>query len=259
MGILQTAERSSHLDPSENVIYQRHLVAYKEAAKMISGTVLEVGSGEGYGIMELAPIADKYIAVDKYDTHISNELKVENDIAFILTEVPPLNGIEDNSVDFVVTFQVIEHIENDELFLKEIKRVLKPGGKLIMTTPNIKMSLTRNPWHIREYSPEQMNNVVKSVFENFELKGVFGNKKVMDYYQKNKNSVRRITRWDIFNMQYWMPRWLLQIPYDILNRFNRHSLQDNNEGIVNTIEYTDYSIDPSNDSCLDHFVIVTKK
>jgi len=258
MGILQTAERSSHLDPSENVIYQRHLVAYKEAAKMISGTVLEIGSGEGYG-MELAPIADKYIAVDKYDTYISDELKGENDITFIQTEVPPLKDVADNSVDFAVTFQVIEHIQNDELFLKEIKRVLKPGGKLIMTTPNVKMSLTRNPWHIREYSPEQMGNVLKSVFENFELKGVFGNKKVMDYYQKNKDSVRRITRWDIFNMQYWMPRWLLQIPYDILNRFNRHSLQDNNEGIVNTIEYTDYSIDPSNDSCLDHFVIVTKK
>ncbi|MBT6650855.1 MAG: class I SAM-dependent methyltransferase [Flavobacteriales bacterium] len=259
MGILQTAERSSHLDPSENVIYQRHLVAYKEAAKMISGTVLEIGSGEGYGIMELAPIADKYIAVDKYDTYISDELKGENDITFIQTEVPPLKDVADNSVDFAVTFQVIEHIQNDELFLKEIKRVLKPGGKLIMTTPNVKMSLTRNPWHIREYSPEQMGNVLKSVFENFELKGVFGNKKVMDYYQKNKDAVMKITRWDIFNMQYWMPRSLLQIPYDILNRFNRHSLQDNNEGIVNTVEYTDYSIDPSNDSCLDHFVIATKK
>ena len=34
MAILQTAERSSHLDPSENVIYQRHLIAYKEAAKL---------------------------------------------------------------------------------------------------------------------------------------------------------------------------------------------------------------------------------
>lgn len=259
MGILQTAERSSHLDPSENVIYQRHLVAYKEAAKMISGTVLEIGSGEGYGIMELAPIADKYIAVDKYDTYISDELKCENDIIFIQTEVPPLKDVADNSVDFAVTFQVIEHIQNDELFLKEIRRVLKRGGKLIMTTPNVKMSLTRNPWHIREYSPEQMRNVLKSVFKDFELKGVFGNKKVMDYYQKNKDSVRKITRWDIFNMQYWLPRWFLQIPYDILNRFNRHSLQDHNEGIVNTIEYTDYSIDTSNDKCLDHFVIVTKR
>ena len=65
MGILQTAERSSHLDPSENVIYQRHVIAYKEAAKIISGTVLEVGSGEGFGIAELAPRAEHYIAVDK--------------------------------------------------------------------------------------------------------------------------------------------------------------------------------------------------
>jgi ubiquinone/menaquinone biosynthesis C-methylase UbiE len=259
MGILQTAERSSHLDPSENVVYQRHLIAYKEAAKIISGTVLEIGSGEGYGIMELAPIADKYIALDKYKSQISDELIGENDITFIQTEVPPLKGIEDSSVDFVVTFQVIEHIQNDELFLKEIKRVLTPGGELIMTTPNIKMSLTRNPWHIREYSPEQMENIVKSIFSNFEMKGVFGNEKVMDYYQKNKESVERITKWDILNMQYWLPSWMLQIPYDILNRFNRHSLQDNNEGIVNTVKYTDYSIEKSSDKCLDHFIIATKQ
>ena len=258
MGILQTAERSSHLDPSENVIYQRHLIAYKEAAKVISGTVLEVGSGEGYGIMELAPKSDHYIAVDKYNTEISDELKKANNITFIQAEVPPLKGIEDNSIDFVVTFQVIEHIKDDEMFLQEIHRVLKPGGKVILTTPNIMMSLTRNPWHTREYTPEQMEEVLKSSFDNYELKGVFGNDKVMDYYNKNKESVRKITRFDILNLQHWLPRWLLQIPYDILNRFNRHSLQDNNEGIVNSIVYNDYSISTSNTKCLDHFCIATK-
>ena len=258
MGILQTAERSSHLDPSENVVYQRHLLAYKEAAKLVSGTVLEIGSGEGYGVTELAPLSDKYIAVDKYDTYIADALKGENDIVFIQSEVPPLKEIEDNSIDYVVTFQVIEHIQNDEAFLKEIKRVLIPGGKLIMTTPNILMSLTRNPWHIREYNPEQMTSIVKSIFSVFEVKGIFGNEKVMDYYQKNKISVEKITRWDILNMQYWLPRWLLQIPYDILNRFNRHNLQDNNEEIVNTIKFTDYSINNLSDNCLDYFVIATK-
>ena len=258
MGILQTAERSSHLDPSVNVIYHRHLFAYKEAAKIISGTVLEVGSGEGYGIMELAPKAEHYIAVDKYNTDISDELKSVNNITFIQTEVPPLKGIENNSVDFVVTFQVIEHIEDDEMFLQEIHRVLKPGGKVILTTPNVMMSLTRNPWHTREYTPEQMGEVLKSSFDNYELKGVFGNDKIMDYYTKNKESVRKITRFDILNMQYWLPRWMLQIPYDILNRFNRHNLQDNNEGIVNTVVHTDYSISASNDECLDHFCIATK-
>ncbi len=258
MGILQTAERSSHLDPSENVIFQRHLIAYKEAAKFISGTVLEVGSGVGYGIMELAPKADNYIAVDKYDTEISDKLSLENNITFIKTEVPPLKGIKDNSVDFVVTFQVIEHIEDDKMFLQEIYRVLKPGGKMILTTPNSIMSLTRNPWHTREYNPEEMEEVLKSSFDDYELKGVFGNDKVMDYYNKNKESVRKITRFDILNLQHWLPRWLLQIPYDILNRFNRHSLQDNNEGIVNSLVYTDYLIANSNSECLDHFCIATK-
>ena len=259
MGILQTAERSSHLDPSENVIYQRHLIAYKEAAKLISGTVLEIGSGEGYGIMELAPKSDSYIAVDKYNTEISDVLKKENNITFIQAEVPPLKKIEDNSIDFVVTFQVIEHIKNDKMFLHEIHRVLKPGGKVILTTPNSMMSLTRNPWHTREYNPEQMREVIKNTFDNYELKGVFGNDKVMDYYNKNKDSVLKITRFDIFNFQYWMPRWLLQIPYDILNRFNRQLLQDNNKQIVNSIIYTDYSVSDSNNYCLDHFCVATKK
>ena len=49
----------------------------------------------------------------------------------------------------VVTFQVIEHIKNDHLFIQEIKRVLKQDGLFIMTTPNRKMSLTRNPWHVQ--------------------------------------------------------------------------------------------------------------
>ncbi|MEC7863674.1 MAG: methyltransferase domain-containing protein [Bacteroidota bacterium] len=258
MGILQTAERSTRLDPSENVVFQRHLIAYKEAAKIIRGTVLEIGSGEGYGIMELASIADKFIAVDKYAPDIPQDFKGKNNITFIQSEVPPLQKIDNESVDFVVTFQVIEHIQNDDFFLREIERVLKPAGKLIMTTPNLLMSLTRSPWHTREYTPKQMSDIMKSVFLNVELKGVFGNEKVMEYYQKNKESVARITRWDILNMQYWLPRWMLQIPYDILNRFNRHNLQDNNAEIVNSVEYTDYFVETSNDKCLDHFVIATK-
>jgi len=258
MGILQTAERSSHLDPSENVIYQRHVIAYKEAAKIISGTVLEVGSGEGFGITELAPIAEHYIAVDKYKTPINKELHANNKITFIQAEVPPLKEIEDNSVDFVVSFQVIEHIKDDEQFLNEIHRVLKPGGKAILTTPNIMMSITRSPWHIREYTPEQMRDTIKRSFDNYELKRVLGNDKVMDYYKKNKESVRKITRFDILNMQYWLPRWMLEIPYDILNRFNRQNLQDDNEEIVNSVVYTDYSISESNNECFDHFCIATK-
>lgn len=258
MSILQTAERSSHLDPSENVIFQRHLIAYKEAAKIISGTVLEIGSGEGYGVMELADKTEKYIAIDKYDSPISEELKSKNNIEFKQMNVPPLKGIESDSVDFVVTFQVIEHIQDDEKFVKEIFRVLKPGGKLILTTPNLFMSLSRNPWHIREYTPFEMKDILRKIFVKSEVKGVYGNDIVMDYYQKNKESVKKITSYDIFNLQYLLPRWALQIPYDILNRFNRNKLKSENENVVSAVKVDDYSILDATDNCLDYFCIATK-
>ena len=259
MGVLQTAERSSHLDSSENVVFQRHLIAYKEAAKIINGTVLEIGSGEGYGIMELAPLADKYIAVDKFLPKISNDFISKHNIDFIKSLAPPLKQIDNDTIDFVITFQVIEHIKQDGNFLSEINRVLKPGGKLILTTPNILMSLTKSPWHIREYNPKQMKDLIATYFSEIDHYGVSGNEKIMEYYQKNKESVEKIVRWDILNMQYWVPRWFLRNTYDILNRFNRNALQNKNDELVKSITYKDYSIINITDTCLDHFIIATKK
>lgn len=255
---MQTAERSSHLDPSENVIFQRHMIAYKEAAKIVNGTVLEIGCGEGYGISELAKFSNKYIGVDKFDTFISDDLRNNYDIVFHKMEIPPLKNIEENSVDFVVTFQVIEHIQDDNYFLKEIFRVLKPGGKLLLTTPNKLMSLSRNPWHIREYSPKEMKDILKKYFTKSQVNGVYGNDLIMKYYQKNKESVKKITRFDIFNLQYILPRWMLQIPYDILNRLNRKKLKYDNEEVVGAVKVNDYSILESTENCLDYFCIATK-
>ena len=255
---MQTAERSSHLDPSENVIFQRHMIAYKEASKLISGTVLEIGCGEGYGISELVKFSEKYIGVDKFDTFISEEIKKNNDIVFHKMEIPPLLNIEANSIDFVVTFQVIEHIKDDHYFLKEIFRVLKPGGKLLLTTPNKLMSLSRNPWHIREYTPFEMKDILSKYFAKTQVNGVYGNGLVMEYYKKNKGSVKKITRFDIFNFQYILPRWILQVPYDILNRFNRKKLKSDNENVVSLIKVDDYSILDSTENCLDYFCVATK-
>tara|TARA_B100000700_G_scaffold247997_1_gene277685 strand:- start:4351 stop:5130 length:780 start_codon:yes stop_codon:yes gene_type:complete len=256
--ILQTAERSSHLDPSENVVFQRHLIAYKEAARLVGGTILEIGSGEGYGVRELASKSTKYIAVDKYDSRISQEFKDKYNVEFKQMNVPPLIGFENNSIDFVVTFQVIEHIKNDKKFIKEIYRVLKPGGKLILTTPNLLMSLSRNPWHVREYTPKTMREILKTSFTNININGVFGNEKIMEYYNKNKKSVEKIRMWDVFCLEKNMPRWLLQIPYDILNRFNRKKLQNKNASLVDNVNYTDYSISKMNEHCLDYFCVATK-
>jgi len=252
---IYTAERNSGQEQSDNVIHHRHLIAYNEAEKMISGTVLEIGSGEGYGIRILSPRSNKYFALDKHRTPVDDN---SGKVIFRQAIIPPLEGFEDNYFDFVVTFQVLEHIKNDALFLREIKRVLKPGGKLILTTPNKLMSLTRNPWHIREYTPEQFTRLISTCFDDAEINGVYGNEKVMAYHEENRRSVRKFTRFDILRMQYWLPRFLLQIPYDLANRMNRRRIMKESSRLVSDVTTSDFSIKEMSQSCFDYFCIATK-
>jgi len=255
---MQTAERVSHTDLSDNYVFQRSQLAYYHAQKLVNGTVLEIGSGQGYGISIIAPKSQRYIAIDKFPSPFvqpENAPKIE----FIQTNVPPLDQIETGSIDFVVSFQVIEHIVKDQKLIAEVHRVLKPGGQYIVSTPNIKTSLTRNPWHIREYTAEQFKTLLSQNFGHIEALGVFGNEKIMAYYRENKKNVEKITRFDILNMQYWLPRQILQIPYDILNRRNRRKLLNQNQSLVQDICMDDYFMAPVNDECFDLFYIATKK
>jgi SAM-dependent methyltransferase len=251
---MQTAERSSGHDPSEQVIYNRCLYAYKAASETVKGDIIELGSGEGYGIQMLAPLAKRYLAVDKFDTDFSGLANVE----FRKQLLPSLAGIADNSFDFAVTFQVIEHIQDDKTFISEIHRVLKPGGVLMLTTPNRTMSLTRNPWHIREYTAPELAAVVGKSFGKVEVKGVFGSPVVMEYHERNKASVQRITRFDVLKLQYRLPRQLLQIPYDIMNRLNRRKLLEGNTTIVNQVSLSDFFLKDTTEHCFDLFVVATK-
>lgn len=251
---MQTAERSSVLDPSEHVIYNRCLFAYEVSKPAVTGDVIELGSGEGYGIRLLAPAAGKYLAVDKFEPL----LPAEGNIEFRKLILPSLDGVPDSSFDTAFTFQVIEHIKDDRAFLREIHRVLKPGGRLFLTTPNRMMTLTRNPWHIREYTQAELQNLASSVFQNVEVKGVFGNEKVMEYYRQNKESVRRIMRFDILDLQHRLPRWLLQIPYDIMNRLNRRRLLSSNANLVNATTTADFYLAPCTDQSLDLYLEASK-
>ena len=253
---LQTAERVSHTDVSDNYVYQRSLLAYLKAAELVSGNVLEIGTGSGYGVEVLAPKAAQLTTIDKFSNSI--DFSVYDHVTFRQMNVPPFQGIEDNHFDFVVSFQVIEHIEDDHAFVAEIHRVLKPGGKFIVTTPNIEMSITRNPWHIREYTISELDVLLREKFAAVEKLGVFGNEKIMEYYDNNKKSVEKITRWDIFNLQYRLPRRVLQIPYDILNRRNRKKLVAQDNSLVASIKKEDYSIAQAGDGCFDLFFVAVK-
>lgn len=252
-----TTEITSDQITSDNPIHQRLLRAYHLAKPYVKGKMLELGCGEGRGIELLAPLAEQYTAIDKIESVIEKLKLNYPSYRFESGHFPPI-PFPDNSFDTIVTFQVIEHIQDDELFVKEIQRILRPGGTALITTPNIKMTLTRNPWHIREYTAEQLTALCKKYFDKVEMKGVAGNEKVMEYYERNKASVKKITRFDVLNLQYRLPSSLLRIPYDLLNRMNRNGLEKEVDELVSSIHHEDYPLREQDDQNLDLFVILNK-
>ncbi|MGD1962044.1 MAG: class I SAM-dependent methyltransferase [Fulvivirga sp.] len=253
-----TTEIASDKIVSDNPIHQRLLKAYYLAEGYVNGDLLEVGCGEGRGIDLLKKRIASFTALDKIQSIIDVLQDKYPDYKFLQDNIPPFSKLEDNSYNTVVSFQVIEHIKADRQYLEEIYRVLKPGGSALITTPNIKMTLTRNPWHIREYTADQLLTITSQVFDDVEMKGITGNEKVMQYYEMNKKSVRKITRYDILNLQYRLPAPLLRIPYDILNRLNRNKLKSSDNELVNTITHQDYLLTDNANEALDLFCILKK-
>lgn len=251
---LQTAERVSARDASDNFVFQRSILAYYKAAELVSGRVLEIGTGMGYGVEVVAPAAERFITVDKSQAY---SVDLPSNTEFRQMTVPPLD-FADESFDYVISFQVIEHIKRDRDFVKEVSRVLRKGGSFIVSTPNAPMSLTRNPWHVREYRAEELRQLLAPHFESIEMLGVDGNEKVMAYYEKNREGVRRITRFDPLDLQHRLPRWMLQLPYDLLNRLNRRRLLNQNSDLTTSITRDDYRIGPVTDRSFDLYFIARK-
>ena len=258
MASVYTTEITSESIPSDNPIHQRLLRPYVLAPRYVKGDLLEVGCGEGRGIDWLLPAVNSYTAIDKIASVIDMLQQKYPQSKFLSGNIPPLSAFDDNSFDSVVSFQVIEHIQNDRLFLKEIHRVLKPGGIALITTPNRPYSLSRNPWHIREYTAIELTNLAKTFFSHVTMNGIAGNAKVMEYYAQNKKSVDKLMRWDILNLQHKLPASILRIPYEFMNRINRNKLKGSDDELVMSITQEDYILTEDAPHSLDLFLIVQK-
>lgn len=254
-----TTEITSESIASDNPIHQRLLKAYVLAQDFVRGDVLEVGCGEGRGIDLIIDKSQSYTAIDKIEPVIDQLRKKYPSGKFISGNIPPLAQFADNSFDRIFSFQVIEHIEDDHLFLKEINRILKPGGTALITTPNRPRSLSRNPWHIREYTADELTDLAKKYFSKVEIKGITGNEKVQQYYDRNKKSVDRIMRFDVLDLQHKLPASILRVPYELLNRFNRNKLKDTADELVSSIRHEDYLLTDDAQTALDLFLIALKQ
>ncbi|ANN15768.1 SAM-dependent methyltransferase [Amycolatopsis orientalis] len=172
-----TGERTVPGIAEENYWYRRHEAAYHQLLPLCAGkTVLEAGCGEGYGAGLIATVAERVLALD-YDVptteHVARRYPGIGVARANLVFLP----LRDASVDVVANFQVIEHLWDQGAFLAECHRVLSPGGRLIVTTPN-RLTFTPdsdtplNPFHTRELAPSELDELLRDA--GFEVETLHG-------------------------------------------------------------------------------------
>jgi SAM-dependent methyltransferase len=197
-----TGERTIPGLAEENYWFRRHEVVYERLADRCAGReVLEAGCGEGYGADLIADVARRVIGLD-YD---------EATVAHVRARYPRVEMLHGNlatlplgeeSVDVVVNFQVIEHLWDQGQFVGECFRVLRPGGALLMSTPNrITFSPGRdtpiNPFHTRELNGAELTELLTSQgFSVEEMLGVFHGSRLVELDERYGGSIidAQITR-----------------------------------------------------------------
>ena len=170
-----TGERTLPGIPEENYWYQRHVAAYDYAATLVRGEVLDAGVGEGYGAAILARAATTVVGVDLEPEVIEHAAANYPDVHFKRADLLEL-PFHDETFDAVVSLQVIEHLQRPREFVSEIARVLKPGGRLILSTPN-RLTFSpdgiRNPFHTVEFAPPELRAVLEEALIVERLAGTF--------------------------------------------------------------------------------------
>ncbi|MGK2869801.1 MAG: class I SAM-dependent methyltransferase [Mycobacterium sp.] len=172
-----TGERTIPGLAEENYWFRRHEVVYQRLADRCAGRdVLEAGPGEGYGADLIAGVARTVTGVD-YDEQAVAHIRAKYPRVHMhlgnLADLP----LSDGSVDVVVNFQVIEHLWDQGQFVAECARVLRPGGLLLMSTPNrITFSPGRdtplNPFHTRELNAAELTELLED--GGFEVRSMLG-------------------------------------------------------------------------------------
>ena len=230
----------------EYLLYLRHLYAYGIATDQISRNsfVLEVGTGEGYGTKLLSEHFEKIVGLDVDEQTIVRARKKYGSGNCVFTLYDGIRiPFEDNMFDAVISFQVIEHIQDEKNYVSEIYRILKTNGIFILTTPNRNLRLKpgQRPWnrfHVREYDPNELELVLKSKFSDVKIFGVFGNEEVQRIEIERVKRSLRITSFDPLDFRKLIPEPLKQKMLNILKR-----IRDKNTGIQSDRYFLDkYSV-----------------
>lgn len=247
-----------------NVTYQQSLAAYEFAMRYAGGTsVLDVASGEGYGTSLLGATAAHVVGIDYNKRAVTQAQKKYSStaVSFVhsnLFNAP--NTLHGATFDVVCCFQTIEHVNDHDAFLTALLAMAKPGGILIISTPNARVFPSFNPYHLHELDYEGIQDLFKRHFNSFTLYGLFGDTDVMRYRASKQKMADAILGFDILRMRNWLPQPLVRILYALVSfmMIKQISLWRHYREVV-SLTTANFRIDESNvEQALD-FIVVAKK
>jgi ubiquinone/menaquinone biosynthesis C-methylase UbiE len=265
--IKQTGERvipgEVHSE-EEYLMYLRHVIAYEFALTKLSSedNLLEVGCGEGYGTKMISSNVKKIVGLDVDSdliVYASEKYSSENCIYqyYDGKKIP----FDNNTFDAAISFQVIEHIDDDRNYISEINRVLKPPGIFILTTPN---RLTRlkdrqrpyNKYHVREYSPQQLEQLLMIFYSKVTVLGIQAKKDIREFEFKRIARIQRKISMDPLNLRSLIPDVIKKILERMLSKKDS---KRNEINFQNKYSLEDYFIVKENiEHCLDLLCICEK-
>ncbi|NQT85853.1 class I SAM-dependent methyltransferase [bacterium] len=161
----------------EYALYLAHVAQYEWASAMCAGArVCEMGCGFGYGAALISQVAEQVVGIDVDPTLVEQLQELANEKMQFLFYDGCRAPVPDNSVDVCLSIHVIEHVAAPGSFLREQKRIVRPGGHVLLVTPNGARRLLPgqrpwNPYHLREYTPDTLKRLMEAEFGSIELQG----------------------------------------------------------------------------------------
>uniref|UniRef100_UPI0016606D9F class I SAM-dependent methyltransferase n=1 Tax=Stenotrophomonas maltophilia TaxID=40324 RepID=UPI0016606D9F len=165
--------------PTEHgVIRQEHLHRYAWCLPIVEGKdVLDVASGEGYGSAMLASRARSVRGVDispEAVDHATERYAALSNLGYVQGSAAAI-PLPDDCVDVVVSFETIEHLMEQKEMMAEVRRVLRPDGVLVMSSPNKEVYSDRagyhNDFHVKELYQNEFLELVGQHFPAVRLCG----------------------------------------------------------------------------------------
>ena len=186
---------------AEHCLRLMHLRAYDEAVAYAPGRdVLDVGCNTGYGTVRFVPVARSVTGTDVSPKAIeaARMRAVDGQPRFVLTDGGVL-PFDDGSFDLVTNFQVLEHVPDAISYLEGLRRVTRPGGTIVLATPNAATRLDPGmaPWnrfHLREYTAGELRELLERVFPRVRIRGMFGTATLYETEIRRVDAARRRMR-----------------------------------------------------------------